>query len=68
MQPRNEPFLRRHRTRLMWAGAIVVFGVLGFMAYLNATSPAYGCTIVFDPTPAPATSGSPAPAGEVAFR
>lgn len=47
----------------MWAGAIVVFGVLGFMAYLNATSPAYGCTIVFDPTPAPATSGSPAPAG-----
>ncbi|HSL97796.1 MAG TPA: DUF3105 domain-containing protein [Candidatus Deferrimicrobiaceae bacterium] len=62
-QPPPEPFIRRYRTRLLWLGAAGVFAVLAFMAYLNLTSPAYGCTIVWEPTPAPAASG---PAGSAA--
>lgn len=68
-QPPPEPFIRRFRTQLLWLGAGGVFVVLAFMVYLNLTSPAYGCSIVWEPTPAPAASGpagSPAPGGSVA--
>ena len=37
---------------LVGAGAII-FAILVGMAFLNATQPAYACTALFDPTPAP---------------
>ena len=64
IQPAREPFIRRYRTRLLWAAGAGVLSVLAFLAYLNLTAPAYGCSIVWEPTAAPLASapgGSPAP-------
>jgi len=66
VQP-HESFLGRNRIRLLWAGGLAVIVVLAGMAYLSATSPAYACGSLFEPTPGPGTpatsgpDGSPAP-------
>ncbi|HJP87418.1 MAG TPA: DUF3105 domain-containing protein [Candidatus Limnocylindrales bacterium] len=69
---RSASFLERNRNRLLYAGAALIFVILAGMAYLNSTQPAYACTSLFDPTPAPswvaptaapvASGASPAPA------
>jgi hypothetical protein len=47
----------RNRTRLIWAGALVVALAFGGLVYLNLTTPAYACgqqwTADATPTPAP---------------
>ncbi|HEY5627885.1 MAG TPA: DUF3105 domain-containing protein [Candidatus Limnocylindrales bacterium] len=50
-------FLERNRTRLLWAGAVVVVVALGALFYLQSTAPAYACGVEWT---APATA-SPAP-------
>lgn len=51
--PRSTTFLERNRNRLLWLGGAIVLVVLVGMFYLNASTPAYACTNLFDPTPAP---------------
>lgn len=51
--PRSATFLERNRNRLLGAGAALVVVIVAGMAFLNSTTPAYACTSLFDPTPAP---------------
>jgi hypothetical protein len=70
--PRSATFLERNRNRLLVAGGALVFVILAGMAFLNASQPAYACSTLFDPTPAPtwiaptpapvASGATPAPA------
>lgn len=50
---RKASFLERNRNRLLLAGGAAVFALLAGMAFLNASQPAYACSTLFDPTPAP---------------
>jgi Protein of unknown function (DUF3105) len=61
--PRSTTFLERNRTRLLWAGGILVFVALAFAGLiLPGLTPAYSCVNTFDPTPAPSfVAPSPAP-------
>ena len=51
--PRSATFLERYRNRLLVVGGVLVFAILVAMAFLNGTAPAYACSNIFDPTPAP---------------
>jgi hypothetical protein len=57
----RKPFLERNRGRLLWGIAGLAVVLLGTMAFLNATSPAYACTTQWEPavTPPPAPSATP---------
>jgi hypothetical protein len=58
---RSTSFLERNRTRLLWAGGIVVFVALIFVGLVvPSITPAYDCANTFDPTPAPAWTAPPA--------
>jgi hypothetical protein len=54
--PRSATFLERNRNRLLYAGAALVVALLAGMTFLNATQPAYACTDIFNPTPAPSVA------------
>ena len=60
--PRQRSFLERNRTRLLWGLGALGVVLLAGIALINSTQPAYACTNIFDPTPAPSLPGSPAPA------
>lgn len=70
--PRSATFVERNRNKLLIGAGAVVLAILAGMAFLNATQPAYACSTLFDPTPAPsfvaptaapvASGASPAPA------
>lgn len=51
--PTTGTFLERNRTRLLVAGGTVGIVLLAGLIFLNSSSPAYACTNLFDPTPAP---------------
>jgi hypothetical protein len=55
--PVRQSFVARNRSRLIWAGALVVVLALGGLVYINLTTPAYACgqqwTADATPTPAP---------------
>lgn len=64
--PRSTTFLERNRNRLLWALGGAAFLVVGAMAVLSFTTPAYACTDLFEPTPAPswvAPSSAPVASG-----
>ena len=57
---RSTTFLERNRTRLLWAGGIIVFLVLIFVGLiLPSITPAYECANTFDPSPAPSWTPPP---------
>ncbi|HXI44718.1 MAG TPA: DUF3105 domain-containing protein, partial [Candidatus Acidoferrales bacterium] len=60
-QPLRQSFLQRNRTRLLWAAGALAVLVIGGLAYLQATAPAYACAIEWtaSPTPSPAPSATP---------
>lgn len=70
--PRRTTFVERNRTRLLVAAGTIGFLILAAFAFWSSTQPAYACTRLFDPTPAPsfvapspaavASGESPAPA------
>jgi uncharacterized protein DUF3105 len=61
--PRRTSFLERNRTRLLWGAGAVGFLLLAGIAFINSSQPAYACTNIFDPSPAPSfVPGSQAPA------
>ena len=62
--PRSASFIERNRNRLLIGAGAIVFAILAGMAFLNASQPAYACSNLFDPTPAP--SWSPPSAAPVA--
>lgn len=51
--PRSATFLERNRNRLLWAGGAAAILVLGGLAFLNFSTPAYACSDLFAPTPGP---------------
>lgn len=51
--PRSSTFLDRNRNRLLVGAGALIFALLAGMAFLNASQPAYACSTLFDPTPAP---------------
>lgn len=51
--PRSTTFLERNRNRLLWALGGAGFLVVAALAFLNFSTPAYACTTLFEPTPAP---------------
>lgn len=64
--PRSTTFLERNRNRLLWALGGAAFLLVGALAVLNFTTPAYACTNLFEPTPAPswiAPSSAPVASG-----
>jgi hypothetical protein len=50
---RSTTFLERNRNRLLWLAGGAAFVVVAILAFLNFSTPAYACTSIFDPTPAP---------------
>lgn len=60
-QPLETTFLQRNRTRLLWAGALVVVVALGALFYIQATAPAYACGLEWTATatPSPAPGATP---------
>lgn len=50
---RSTTFLERNRSRLLWALGGAAFLVAAGLAVLSFTTPAYACTNLFEPTPAP---------------
>ena len=63
--PPSATFLERNRNRLLWIGGAVVFALLVIVGFvLPAVQPAYACTNIFNPTPAPSfTAPTPGPVG-----
>lgn len=64
--PRSTTFLERNRNRLLWVLGGAAFLLVGALAVLNFTTPAYACTNLFEPTPAPswvAPSSAPVTSG-----
>jgi hypothetical protein len=65
--PRSTTFLERNRNRLLWALGGVAFLLIAGLAVLNFTTPAYACSNLFEPTPAPswvAPTSAPVASGQ----
>ena len=65
--PRSTTFLERNRNRLLWALGGAGFLLVGALAFLNFSTPAYACTNLFEPTPAPSwvpPTSAPVPSGQ----
>jgi hypothetical protein len=65
--PRSTTFLERNRNRLLWLLGGAGFLLVAALAFLNFSTPAYACTNLFDPTPAPSSvppTQAPAPSGQ----
>lgn len=52
--PRSATFLERNRNRLLVAGGALVVVLLVGLLFVQSSTPAYACTNLFNPTPAPA--------------
>ncbi len=65
--PSSGTFLERNRRRLLWGGGVAAFVGLVFVGLVVPSfTPAYDCTTLFDPTPAPsfvAPSAAPVASG-----
>ncbi|HEY2916823.1 MAG TPA: DUF3105 domain-containing protein [Candidatus Limnocylindrales bacterium] len=53
--------MERNRSRLIWAGVLVVILAFGGLVYLNVTAPAYACSNQWVAPATAAPAGSPAP-------
>jgi hypothetical protein len=49
----RRPFFERYRTAIVGAVIVAVVAVVAGVVFLNATTPAYACTRIFDPSPTP---------------
>jgi uncharacterized protein DUF3105 len=60
-QPLRQSFVQRNRTRLLAAVGALAILVIGGLAYVQATAPAYACAIEWtaSPTPTPAPGATP---------
>lgn len=59
---RRDSFVQRNRGPLLWGGALALGAVVVGLAYLNLTSPAYACTQIWEPSPAPTIAPGTTPA------